>query len=244
MCFGEIPQLHIYMPRRKSLIYMARNYTLLMSHSPFGYAVTITAVSTSNETHSWIAQSSSLLRHSEYFQTQLSGIGGKITQMTIHDINPDTFQMLVDFEETGGYSSIDDFANHHKIRCSAELWVLGNNFGSRRTSLQDLALRDLFEAFGLEVGMSPITGVGPAMVRFACSETSRDSPVYRMTLAFCVRNWHEPSRVVYNSGERGNSEEWEKIWHDFPEFRNTLLYELNQSDRVRGYYGCELDKYL
>ena len=69
--------------------------------------------------------------------------------------------------------------------------------------------------------MDPKTGISPHMVNFACSKTSPDSPVYQMTLAFCIQNWHNEGRVIYNADNRTD---WEEIWHFYSNFRNELLW--------------------
>ncbi|KAF2444991.1 hypothetical protein P171DRAFT_443910 [Karstenula rhodostoma CBS 690.94] len=86
--------------------------------------------------------------------------------------------------------------------------------------------------------------LGPTMISFACSEIGQDSPMYRITPAFCFQNWHEESRVLYSSGDRGTKMEWEEGWDRFPAIRNELLVELNQADSVQRFYGSDLLGYL
>ncbi|KAF2111663.1 hypothetical protein BDV96DRAFT_649643 [Lophiotrema nucula] len=217
-----------------------RDTTLSLLHGP---SIEVKVISESGFERKWSLSKALLLTHSGYFRracrddTFQEGINN---QVELKDFEPEVFLLFIEFMLYGRYSSKDDLQDFLKIRDSAMAWVLGDYLDA--TEFKNCAMRDLYAIYCPGEGLAPKSGIGPAAIYFVCSKTMSSSHLWHFFKDVTVAYWHDEKVVAYYS--QAEREDWSAVWDIHREFRDDLMYLLNQTQSEREEQISSLEYYI
>lgn len=207
--------------------------------SLYGPAMQVTVKSKSGEEKSWTLPLALLIHHSGYFLRLRNFKEGEKAAVVLLDFEPDVFRFFVEFMYYGRYSFVDDLNHQNRVRDSAKAWVFGDYLDA--TEFKNFAMQNLHDIYFPPGNARPKVGIGADAISYCCRNTTTGSPLHNLYLKFTIRWFHDGDLIDYTSKSRT---EWDTLWEEYPGFRNSLLYFLNQSEADRAGFMVNLDEFM
>jgi hypothetical protein len=181
-----------------------------------------------SEETSWTIPRALLNSRSGYFQRLDKFKEGKEGAAKLPGFEPKVFGLFVQFLYYHNYSTVDVIESLFQTRIDTKAWVLGDYLDA--PEFKDFAMHRLYFAYFPKQPSQLQACISAEVIDYDCSNSASGSSLDKLFKSIAVRYWHDQG-VVEITPE--NNDAWNMKWDNYPDFRNYVLYLLNQTKDER-----------
>lgn len=193
------------------------------------------------ESQAWTISETLLSYHSDYFKRLCllrNASDEELYRTELKCFEPRIFDMFIRFIYYGQCSYNDDREEPCSVLDSAKAWVLGDDLEA--LEFKNFHMRNLYGVYMPFGSTKPKAKIGPELVAYCYTKTTKDSKLSLFILSVLVQNWGDNFVVSCNNS---NKEEWISIWEEHG-LGNDLLLTMNGIYRDREHHNRYLSMYL